>query len=77
LEPLRAGLLALDTLAPAAAEGGRASAGWALWVEQLKRVFSAADIACHGVARVLAQVADVPAPAARRWSPFRPGGSGR
>lgn len=69
LEPLRAQLRALDPLATKAGEGE-----WAPWVEQLRRVFAAADESCHALAALLR---DPPAPAAqggRRWSWFGIGG---
>ena len=51
LEPLRAALLALDVLAPAARDE---ATGWEAWTTQLRRVFASADVACRGLARVLA-----------------------
>ena len=51
IEPLRAELLALDVLAPAARDD---AAGWEAWVVQLRRVFASADVACQALARMLA-----------------------
>ncbi|MEP7001684.1 MAG: hypothetical protein ABI969_14450 [bacterium] len=61
LEPLRAAFLALDGLAPAARDD---AAGWDSWVAQLRRVFTSADVACHALARLLADRAVGAAP---RW----------
>lgn len=61
MEPLRAALLALDELAPAAREG---TAGWEAWVAQLRRVFASADVACQALSRLLA---DRSLGAAPRW----------
>jgi hypothetical protein len=60
--PLRAELLALDILAPAAGDG---TEGWDAWVAQLRRVFASADVACQGLARIL--VDHVARDAAPRW----------
>ena len=49
IEPLRRSLLALDELASVASTDD----GWTEWVDQLRRVFSAADDACTAVAGVL------------------------
>jgi hypothetical protein len=51
MEPLRAALLSLDVLAPAARDD---AAGWDAWVAQLRRVFASADVLCQGLARLLA-----------------------
>lgn len=51
IAPLRAALLALDVLAPAARDS---ATGWEAWVAQLRRVFGSADLACQGLARLLA-----------------------
>jgi len=57
-ESLRRSLLALDELAVVATT----DEGWNEWIEQLRRVFTAADDACEGVANVLGErdVADSP-----------------
>ena len=49
IEPLRRSLLALDELAATAGT----DEGWTQWIDQLRRVFSAADDACSAVAQVL------------------------
>ncbi len=49
IEPLRRSLLALDELAATAGT----DEGWTQWVDQLRRVFSAADDACSAVATAL------------------------
>ena len=48
--PLRAALVALDDLAPAAAEH---SSGWDVWIAQLKVAFSAADTACAALSKLI------------------------
>ena len=60
LQPLRAAFLALDALAPAARDD---AVGWEAWVAQLRRVFATADVACQGLARLVA------APDARHAAP--------
>ena len=62
MEPLRAALLSLDALAPAARDD---ATGWDAWVAQLRRVFVSADVACQALARLLAdRAATVASP---RW----------
>ena len=51
MEPLRAALLELDLLAPAAHD---VPGEWDAWVAQLRRVFSSADVACQGLVRLIA-----------------------
>ena len=51
MEPLRASLLELDTLASNAAESASA---WDAWVAQLRRVFAAADVACRDLSHLVA-----------------------
>jgi hypothetical protein len=51
IEPLRAELLKLDDVAPAARDEAE---GWHAWVAQLRRVFHSADVACQSLARLLA-----------------------
>lgn len=51
LEPLRSSLLELDAASPLAREG---EAGWATWVERLRRVFVSADVACQALATLIA-----------------------
>lgn len=60
IEPLRRALLALDELAVITGTDD----GWAEWVEQLRRVFTAADDACRAVAFVLDErdVKELPPP---------------
>ncbi|CAN5174651.1 hypothetical protein BH09GEM1_BH09GEM1_38360 [soil metagenome] len=48
--PLRAALVALDELAPAAAED---AAGWDAWITQLRTAFAAADTACSALAMLI------------------------
>jgi len=55
LEPLRAAFDALDAAAIPAGRAGSASPDWQRWVDQLRRVFAAADAACDELAAVLAQ----------------------
>lgn len=50
MEPLRRELLALDTMSDSARDGAM---GWASWVDQLRRVFGAADTACQALTRLL------------------------
>lgn len=57
MQPLRNALLELDAAAPAAREG---DAGWAAWVEQLRRAFMAADVACQALTTLLAGRAALP-----------------
>lgn len=65
LEPMRQELSRLDALAPEAEREGTTSAAWSRWVSQLRQVFAAADVACGGLARLLAEGAgDAPR---RRW----------
>ena len=66
LEPLRGELSQLDLLAGAAGREGPGSDAWQRWLDQLRRVFTAADNACDAVARVLADRPTAPAPA-RGW----------
>jgi hypothetical protein len=73
LEPLRESLAGLDALAPSALGAGAHSAEWDRWVNQLRRVFSAADAACQGLAVVLAERVDERAEARRGWFGRRPG----
>ena len=76
LEPLRERLLQLDRLAAPAGATGAPSPAWSAWIDQLRLVFSAADGACHGVARVLAEEYQAPPPARRSWFGGR-GSAGR
>ena len=57
-ESVRRSLLALDELAAVAAT----DAGWNDWVDQLRRVFSAADVSCRALVAVLEErdVKDAP-----------------
>ncbi len=48
--PLRAALVALDELAPTAAEH---SAGWDAWIAQLRVAFAAADTACSALSTLI------------------------
>ena len=61
IEPLRRALLVLDELAVVAGTDD----GWKDWVDQLRRVFTAADDSCRSVAGVLAERDAKDAPA--RW----------
>ena len=62
VEPLRTALLSLDALVPNASES---ASGWDAWVEQLRRVFATADVACRDLARLVAiRTTSVAAP---RW----------
>jgi hypothetical protein len=61
LEPLRRALLALDELAPVASS----DEGWTQWVEQLRRVFAAADGSCRALVMVLDERPEQEAPP--RW----------
>jgi hypothetical protein len=65
LVPLRQDLRTLDALAVKARGSGPDSPEWSAWVAQLKRVFTAADDACRGIARLLSEPA-APLPE-RRW----------
>jgi hypothetical protein len=73
LEPLRAALAALDALAPAALGAGAHSPEWGRWIDQLRRVFSAADAACQELAAVLGERFDEPAAPGRGWFRRRSG----
>lgn len=53
MEPLRRELLLLDALSEAARDG---AAGWDAWVEQLRCVFIAADVACQSLTRLLRSI---------------------
>ena len=76
LEPLRAELLVLDDLAAEARHEGVDHDAWDRWIAQLRRVFAAADVACRGVAGVLAEAADEPpARTGSRWFGLRRGRS--
>ena len=66
LEQLRNELLRLDRLAQDARNRHADGAGWARWVEQLRRVFIEADRACSRLSTLLA-VASAARPPARRW----------
>jgi hypothetical protein len=66
IDPLRAELSRLDLLAVAARGGALESEEWRAWVLQLRRVFTSADDACRGLARLLAEVPAEGKPA-RRW----------
>lgn len=66
LEQLRNELLRLDRLAQDARNRHADGAGWARWVEQLRRVFIEADRACSRLSTLLA-VASAVRPPVRRW----------
>jgi hypothetical protein len=66
MEPLRAELSRLDSLAAAARGKSPESEEWRAWVAQLRRVFASADDVCRALDRMLSAVpADVKP--ARRW----------
>jgi hypothetical protein len=80
LMPLRAELLGLDALAaqvhgasptspdarsPDSRSPDSRSPEWTAWVAALRRAFATADDACRGLARLLAERDEPPAP--RRW----------
>jgi hypothetical protein len=67
LDGLRGELAALDMLVPDARAEGAGSAGWSRWVAQLRRVFGAADVACHELAGMLAEPTPAPTPAGAGW----------
>ena len=69
VEPVLAGLRALDELAPAARREGAGSPAWDLWVAELRSVFMAADSACRQVASL---VGEHEPPLERRWRGHRP-----
>jgi hypothetical protein len=73
LEPLRAELATLDGVAADALRGGAGSPEWGRWTAQLRRVFAAADVACHALAPVLGAPRGVAAPRPRRWFGWRSG----
>jgi hypothetical protein len=66
IDPLRAELSRLDALAPSARGSSTDSEGWRAWIDQLRRVFAAADDACRGLTRLLSEPAADVQPA-RRW----------
>lgn len=65
LEPLRAALTLLDEQAAAAVQAGPGSPAWSSWLNELRRVFGAADDACRHLARLLAAPRRAEEP--RRW----------
>ena len=66
VEPLRAELSRLDTLAAGARGRSVESEEWRAWITQLRRVFAAADDACRALDRLLSEAPTDPKPA-RRW----------
>lgn len=74
IEPLRVELMQLDVLATAAAASGADSDAWRRWLDQLRRVFGQADVACHELAVVLAEAGD-DRPPPRGWFGRRGGAS--
>jgi hypothetical protein len=75
LEPLRGELAQLDALASAAGRDGPRSEAWRRWLDQLHRVFTAADAACDAIARLLAERTETPA-SPRGWFRGREGRGG-
>jgi hypothetical protein len=72
LDPLRTELAALDLAAPDAAREGPASPAWQRWIDQLRRVFAAADVSCDALAMLLAERRETPP--ASGWLRRGPGG---
>lgn len=65
VEPLRTAFAELDRLSTSVnPEAGVTSPEWASWVEQLRRVFVAADLACGKLATLLGETDKSPA---QRW----------
>jgi hypothetical protein len=56
IAPLRAELQQLDALSTTARDD---DAAWDAWIGQLRRVFTAADVACNTLSRLLATKGDV------------------
>jgi hypothetical protein len=75
LDPLRAAFVELDRLGDEMAQGAAAtSPEWERWVAQLRRVFTAADLACGNLATLLAAIDETPV---RRWFGGAGGGPSR